>query len=412
MPTYHASWIVPIASPPIRNGWVRTDGGRIAAVGDASDRARVSGGEHDGVELGDVAVMPALVNAHTHLELSWLRGRVPPGRNFIDWVIAQMKVRLSPFQAASEAMIRTGIKNALAEMRASGTGVVGDVSNSLVGLDLLASSGLAGVVFHEILKFNASDPAAVVARAQAKIEALPEVPGWRLALAPHAPYSVAPGMFEAIRDRREPARTVPTSVHVGESPEEMELLLTGGGRWRAVLGLMGAWNRKWEAPQSGPITYLDRMRFWDARTLAVHGVQLSDIELGLLAARGATLVTCARSNAHVGVGAPPVARFFKSGVRIAVGTDSLASVQDLNLFAELAELHGLAPDVAPSQLLACATTNGAVALGLGHQYGAIEVGSVAALLAVAVPAGTADVEQYLVSGITPDLVRWIESPTC
>jgi len=412
MPTYHASWIVPIASPPIRNGWVRTDGGRIAAVGAAGDRARVSGGEHDGVELGDVAVMPALVNAHTHLELSWLRGRVPPGRNFIDWVIAQMKVRLSPFQAASEAMIRTGIKNALAEMRASGTGVVGDVSNSLVGLDLLASSGLAGVVFHEILKFNASDPAAVVARAQAKIEALPEVPGWRLALAPHAPYSVAPGMFEAIRDRREPARTVPTSVHVGESPEEMELLLTGGGRWRAVLGLMGAWNRKWEAPQSGPITYLDRMRFWDARTLAVHGVQLSDIELGLLAARGATLVTCARSNAHVGVGAPPVARFFKSGVRIAVGTDSLASVQDLNLFAELAELHGLAPDVAPSQLLACATTNGAVALGLGHQYGAIEVGSVAALLAVAVPAGTADVEQYLVSGITPDLVRWIESPTC
>ena len=412
MPTYHASWIVPIASPPIRNGWVRTDGGRIAAVGDAGDRARISGGEHDGVELGDVAVMPALVNAHTHLELSWLRGRVPPGRNFIDWVIAQMKVRLSPFQAASEAMIRTGIKNALAEMRASGTGVVGDVSNSLVGLDLLASSGLAGVVFHEILKFNASDPAAVVARAQAKIEALPEMPGWRLALAPHAPYSVAPGMFEAIRDRREPARTVPTSVHVGESPEEMELLLTGGGRWRAVLGLMGAWNRKWEAPQSGPITYLDRMTFWDARTLAVHGVQLSDIELGLLAARGATLVTCARSNAHVGVGAPPVARFFKSGVRIAVGTDSLASVQDLNLFTELAELHRLAPEVPPSRLLACATTNGAVALGLGHQYGAIEVGSVAALLAVAVPAGTADVEQYLVSGITPDLVRWIESPTC
>jgi aminodeoxyfutalosine deaminase len=323
-----------------------------------------------------------------------------------------MRVRLSPLHAASEATVRTGIKNALAEMRASGTGVVGDVSNSLVGLDLLASSGMVGVVFHEILKFNPAEPAAFVATAQARIDALPDMAGWRLALAPHAPYSVAPGIFEAIRDIREPGRTLPTSVHVGESPEEMDLLATGGGRWREVLESMGAWDPAWEVPWSGPIAYLDRMRFWDARVLAVHGVQLSDIELGLIAARGATLVTCPRSNAYVGVGAPPVARFFKSGARIAIGTDSLASVEDLNLFAELAELHRLAPDVLPSRLLACATTNGAIALGLGHRYGAIGVGNRAALLAVTVPAGTTDVEQYLVSGITPDLVQWIEPPTC
>ncbi|MCX6543550.1 MAG: amidohydrolase family protein [Acidobacteria bacterium] len=412
MPTYHASWIVPIAGPPIRNGWVRTSGGRVVALGDAADRAWSSGAGHEDVELGDVAVMPALVNAHTHLELSWLRGRVPPGHNFIDWVMAQMKLRLSPFQAASQATVRTSIRNALAEMRASGTGVVGDVSNELLELDLLASSGLVGVVFHEILKFNASDPAAFVAKAQSRIEAVPEIPGWRLALAPHAPYSVAPGIFEAIRDTRLPERTIPTSVHVGESPEEMDLLLTGGGRWRDVIRSIGAWNRSWVVPQCGPITFLDRMTFWDAGTLAVHGVQLNDTELDLLAARGATLVTCPRSNVHVGVGAPPVARFFKSGVRIALGTDSLASVLDLNLFAELAELHGLAPDVPSSDLLACATTNGAVALGLGGEHGTIEAGKRAALVAVKIPAGTADVEQCLVSGITPDLVQWIESPSC
>ena len=412
MPTYHASWVLPIASPPIRNGWVRTDRGCIAAVGEAGGGTRSSAGGPDDVELGDVAVMPALVNAHTHLELSWLRGRVPAGHNFIDWVTSQMRVRLSPLSAASDKTVRAGISAALAEMRASGTGVVGDISNSLVGLDLLAASGLVGVVFHEILKFNASDPAAYVAKAQARIDAVPDVPGWRLALAPHAPYSVAPGIFEAIRDIRQPSRALPTSVHVGESPEEMELLLTGGGGWRRLLWAMAAWNRDWEVPRSGPITYLDRMSFWDSRTLAVHGVQLSDIELGLLADRGATLVTCPRSNMHVGVGPPPAARFFTSGVRIAIGTDSLASVQDLNLFAELAELHRLAPEVPPPRLLAAATTNGAVALGLGRQYGTVEAGKRAALLAVAIPAGTADVEQYLVSGITPDRVRWIESPAC
>ena len=412
MPTYHASWVLPIAGPPIRDGWVRTSGGRVVALGGAAARGSSPGDGQDTVELGDVAVMPALVNAHTHLELAWLRGRVPPGRNFIAWVMAQMRARLSPFGAASEAEIRAAITEALVEMRASGTGVVGDISNSLAGLDVLPTSGLVGVVFHEILKFNASDPAAFVAKAQARIAAAPKVPGWTLALAPHAPYSVAPGIFEAIRDTRQPARTSPTSVHVGESADEMEFLLTGGGGWRGVLGAMAAWNSSWEVPRCGPVTYLDRMNFWDARTLAVHGVQLDDAELALLAASGATLVTCPRSNVYVGVGEPPASRFFDSGVRIAIGTDSLASVEDLNLFSELAELHRLAPEVSPSRLLACATTNGAVALGLGDQYGTIEVGTRAALLAVTIPAATADVEQYLVSGITPDRVRWIESSTC
>jgi len=408
MPTYRASWVVPIAGSPIRNGVVRTDGGRILAVGLADDQLDSSTGGRDTVELGDVAVMPALVNAHTHLELSCLRGRVPPGQNFIDWVRAQMAVRLSPFSVATEATVREALEAALTEMRASGTGVVGDISNSLVGLDLLASSGLVGVVFHEVLKFNASDPAAFVAKAEARVAALPKVPGWTLALAPHAPYSVAPGIFEAIRDTRLPARTLPSSVHVGESPEEMELLLTGGGGWRKFLFAMAAWNAGWNAPRTGPIAYLDRMNFWDSRTLAVHGVQLDDAELALLASRGATLVTCPRSNVHVGVGSPPVSRFFASGVRVAIGTDSLASVQDLNLFAELAELHRLAPEVPPSHLLRCATINGAIALGLDGNYGTVEVGARAALLAVTIPADVADVEQYLVSGITPDRVRWIE----
>jgi cytosine/adenosine deaminase-related metal-dependent hydrolase len=381
-------------------------------LGRAADRGDDPGGSRERIDLGSVAVMPALVNAHTHLELSWLRGRVPPGESFIEWVRAQMLLRSSSAGEASEEAIREGMAAALVEMRRAGTGVVGDVSNSLIGLDLLASSGMVGVVFHEILQFNPPDPDAFVQRAQARIEAAKPGPGWRVVLAPHAPYSVAPGVFEAIVRRREPERIVPTTVHVGESPEEMDLLLTGSGPWRDLLESIGAWNPDWEVPWSGPIGYLDRLHFWDARTLAVHGVQLTDTELGLLVARRATLVTCPRSNVWVGVGSPPVARFFKSGAPMALGTDSLASVPDLNLFSELAELHRLAPGVPPARLLACATTGGARALGLGHEYGTFDVGSRAAMLAVSIPAGTTDVEQYLVSGITPDLVQWIEPSTC
>jgi cytosine/adenosine deaminase-related metal-dependent hydrolase len=142
--------------------------------------------------------------------------------------------------------------------------------------------------------------------------------------------------------------------------------------------------------------------------LAVHGVQMSTADLKRLASRGATLVTCPRSNGHTGAGAPPLEEFYESGVRVAVGTDSLASAPDLNLFAELATIRALAPSVPPTTLLDSATRQGSRALGFDADFGTIEAGKLARLLAVTVPAGTDDVEEYLVSGISPDQVRWIE----
>jgi aminodeoxyfutalosine deaminase len=142
--------------------------------------------------------------------------------------------------------------------------------------------------------------------------------------------------------------------------------------------------------------------------LAVHGVQLTATDLRVLAGRGVTLVTCPRSNVHVGVGWPPAAAFYAAGLQVALGTDSLASVEDLNLFAELAALRGLAPSVPARALLESATRSGAAALGLPGRYGVIAPGARAALVAVDVPAGVTDVEEYLVSGITPGQVRWVE----
>jgi len=143
--------------------------------------------------------------------------------------------------------------------------------------------------------------------------------------------------------------------------------------------------------------------------LAVHGVQMTRADLARLAARGATLVACPRSNAYTGAGVPPVADFYASGVRVAIGTDSLASAPDLNVFAELAEMRRLAPAVPASALLDSATRQGARALGFDADYGSIEPGKCARLLAVQVPAGVEDVEEYLVRGIAPEQLSWIES---
>ena len=153
--------------------------------------------------------------------------------------------------------------------------------------------------------------------------------------------------------------------------------------------------------------YLDECGFLNAGVLAVHGVQMTASDLERLAAHGATLVTCPRSNAHTGAGVPPIVDFYESGVRIAVGTDSLASSPDLNVFAEIATLHALAPSVPATLLLESATIQGARALGFDADYGTIEPGKVARLIAVDVPPGTGDVEEYLVSGIQPEQIRWL-----
>jgi 5-methylthioadenosine/S-adenosylhomocysteine deaminase len=146
----------------------------------------------------------------------------------------------------------------------------------------------------------------------------------------------------------------------------------------------------------------------DTRLLAAHAVQCRDEDLARLKARGTTVVTCPRSNAFVGAGDPPISRFYRAGVRVAIGTDSLASNDDLNLFAEMARMRALAPDLPASAIVASATTAGAAALGLDDRLGTIEPGRQAALIAVALPPGVVDVEEYLVSGITPDRVRWVD----
>ncbi len=398
-------WLVPIADRPLLNGWIALDRGRIAAVGRAGAALPIRD-EAPLVDLGSYAVLPALVNAHVHLELSWLRGQVPKAGSFTAWVPAMLQRRSAI--AADDPGILPAIHAAIADVRASGTGWVGDISNSLVTVEPLRRSALDGVVFHEVLRFKAADADEILERALRAQDAYGTSGRFPVSLAPHAPYSVSPRLFQGLRAAAATTPFLPSSVHVAESPEESELLADGQGAWRALLERMNAWDPEWTPPGTSPVKYLEQMRVLGPRMLAVHGVQCDDADLAVVKATGATLVTCPRSNRYVGVGDPPVARFYRSGAPVAVGTDSLASNDDLNLFSELALMRRLAPDVPAAALLESATKVGAKALGVEPEAGTIEPGKRAALIAVAVPHDVVDVEEYLVGGITPDRVRWVD----
>jgi cytosine/adenosine deaminase-related metal-dependent hydrolase len=401
---YHASWVLPVSEPPIRDGWVAVDRGRIVAVGHRtpSDGAR-------GVRLGHVAIMPGLVNAHTHLELSYLRDEVPPAPAFVTWVRGVMTARRRNADPRAPEIL-AAIDQAIAEAQAAGTVAVGDISNTLASFEPLARSRLAAVVFYELIRFNAPDPQAFVDAAAATIESLPSTTSVRASLAAHAPYSVAPLVFRAIRQAVDRDAFTPCSVHLSESAEEVEFIRTGTGSWRSLLEDVGAWDPRWVPPGVSPVQFLDDAGFLGANVLAVHGVQMTLDDLGRLKARGTTLVTCPRSNGHTGAGAPPLQDFYDVGVRVAVGTDSLASAPDLNVFAELATMRALAPDVPASALLQSATMEGARALGFEADYGSIEPSKRARLIAVRLPADVGDVEEYLVGGVVPAQIRWLEAP--
>lgn len=399
-----AAWVVPVDQRPIRDGWVAVDQGRIVAVGHGhSAEALAFGAVHD---LGQTVLMPGLVNAHVHLELSWLRDRVPPAADFTTWITGLFAARGGAVERPDDPYVESAAMMAAKEAREAGTIAVGDISNSLATIGAIAASGMHGLVFHELLGFKETTGALVERSRMLRTAAASRSRQVRVTVAPHAPYSVSRELFHAIRTEVTASAEPFSSVHVGESPEEIELLASGGGPWAHLLRRIGAWREDWTAPGLGPVEYLDQLGVIDARTLVVHGVQLGDSSLARLHERGATLVTCPRSNQWVGVGAPPIERFYLSGVPVAVGTDSLASVGDLNLFSELREMRWLAPGVPARRIIESATLIGARALGLDHRFGTLSPGKEAALLSVSMPDDVDDVEEFLVSGIPVNAVSW------
>ena len=347
----------------------------------------------------DGVILPGLVNAHTHLELSWMRGQVAPAPTMPQWVESLMALRRTVGHEPAGPIL-----DGISEARAAGTSLVGDITNTLAAYDGLRRSAMSAAVFRELLGFSVSDAAAVIGTTRAQLDALPKSPRLRSSIVPHAPYSVSPSLLRAIADAGRDRRI---SIHLGESAEEVEFLRGGRGAWRELLTKLGAWSDAWQPPGSSGVDYIAAQGLLSDRLLAVHCVQLTDAELRTLAAAGATVVTCPRSNRWTGAGLPPVSRFYASGVRVAVGTDSLSSVEDLNVFAELRLMRELAPEIPARELLASATMHGADALGFGDELGTLEPGKRAEMIGVRMPPSTTDVEEYLLTGITPSMITWL-----
>ncbi|HEY4183849.1 MAG TPA: amidohydrolase family protein [Polyangia bacterium] len=403
-----APWVLPIVSPPIREGAVLLDDGdTIIAVG---TRAALRGEHPDVVEVrGGGALLPGLVNAHTHLELSFLAGAVPGGGGVIAWTRA-LGERLREGRGDT---IDVAARAAAHGAKALGTVALGDVGNGTAGWRALGQAGLGGVFFHELVGSREARTGDALGDAAGERRAVPagERPANVTAVpAPHAPYSVGPALMRRIFAAAA-AAGLPTSIHLAEDPDEVALLRDGTGGWPAVLRALGA-SPEDRTPRLSPCAYLESLgAFATSRPpLLVHMVHADADDLRRARAAEATIVLCPRSNLHIGGRLPDVPAMLSEGLRLALGTDSLASAPDLSLWAELAALAAAFPAVPAGTWLHAATAGGARALGLSP-LGALAAGRRPGLIDVTLPNGsTRAPERDLIDGAAsrgPSSIDWL-----
>ena len=304
--------------------------------------------------------LPGLFNAHAHLELSDLAGQVPAtALGFHEWA---GRLRRTP--RAEDR--RAHAADAARAVAAAGTAALVDVTNAGDTAALLEAAGLSGIVAHELLGF---DEAAWPARAAAA-DALDDRVGdiWVRPTA-HAIYSTAPGLLQAALA----PRGAPATVHLAEDRDE-EAFLHGEGPWPQTLDALGVRWRWFTPPRRSPVAWLDALGVLRPDVLLVHGVHLSPDDRARIAARRAPLVLCPRSNLHIGGQLPDVPALLQAGVRLALGTDSLASAPSLDVLAEIPVLARAFPAVPSATWFALATRGGADVLGAPH-HGALRAGT-------------------------------------
>jgi cytosine/adenosine deaminase-related metal-dependent hydrolase len=375
---YTAKYLLPIDAPPLIGGALLEVDGQIAALGPLADLRRANPAV-EVVEFADAIIAPLLVNAHTHLELSdfpdWAAaaGETEEPDSFVDWILRLVRIKRTLSRKQYAISMANGIERSIA----AGTGAVGDIVSQYPNRKAYLGSSLHGVIYLESL---GQDPEIISHIKHDLRSILTEavVGQLRLGLSPHSPYTISGSYLGDIYSKCQ-QEGLPCCTHLAESAAEVKFIEQSGGdlatRFYPGIG--------WEylvpkASGKRPAKYLQQHGGLFPGNLLVHGVQLNADEIKLLAATQMSLALCPRSNARLKVGKAPVAELQAAGIRLALGTDSLASNDSLSLWDEMAFAHRWFEGAldAPT-LLQMATLNGAQVLGVDPQLGSLTTGKLA-----------------------------------
>jgi cytosine/adenosine deaminase-related metal-dependent hydrolase len=372
---HRAGWVMINPDTLVRNGYVCVEQGRVKETGVFHQTIRGKVVDH-----GPGLLMPSFVNAHTHLELSALKGKLSFGDGFGPWVRDLLVLRES---LGVDGLV-TGIGTGVDDLVNSGSLVVGDVSTLGIVEPRIKDSSLSGVFFREYLGNH-----------------LPELTDIKTgdrftsSYAGHAPHTTSPALLRHLKYACSAAGQV-FSVHLSESSDEMEFITTGKGMWADFLNERSVDYASWGLPFKSPVAYLDSLGLLDEQTLAVHVIRADKEDIRILKQRRVPVCICPRSNRNLHNTLPDLEFMMDAGLMICLGTDSLASTASLSIPDEMRYLTEAYPQIPAKEMVRMATINGAKALGLGKVFGSLEPGKMASMVYIPLSAKT---EQSLFENI-------------
>jgi len=393
-----ARWIVPVAAPPIEGGAIAVCDGRIIGLGSPADMPA-----GDQLDFGDAILLPGFVNAHAHLELTGLRGLLPPLPLF-EWFDRLLELHLS-----GQLVLRgrAAVSAGAAESLAAGVTCVGDISRTGLHVDALATCPIRKVYFVECISGGRLGPhdANSLAAAVEAVMCRAEPDRLRIGLAPHAPYSVTPRDQAGIADL---ARRLglPVTMHVLETPEERDWLARRTGPVSGFLNRHGL-DRVDHGPAAGAFEMLERAGLLAAAPLLAHVNYPDDREIERLASSGASVAFCPRAHRFFGHDPHRWSDMLAAGVNVCLGTDSLGSNETLSILDEVRFLRQNEKNVEPRDLLEMATSRGARALGFDDQIGSLTVGKLADFVVMPCEPRSKDPVRQIVDGDAAVAQVWI-----
>ena len=364
--------VLPISKPPIVNGMVHVEHGRVIEVG------KWSGLASDAVDLGDVILMPGFVNAHCHLDYTSLAGCIPDPETFNEWVSGIIRHKKEMNDGAWRESWLKGAKQCLQH----GVTTVGNIETRP---DLLATlwpkTPLRLLSFLELIVVRPESDSSIVVQETAKWLQNNEPPRGAVGLSPHAPYTVKPdALLQCVEASMEHGWRM--SVHLAESADESAMFLDGVGPLFRRLANVG--RDMSDCGDHSPVEHASHHGLLNDKLLAVHGNYIDEKDIGLLAENGVSVAHCPRSHDYFGHVPFRFEELRTAGVNICLGTDSLATVEEVNakldMFSEMRMFRGKYPDVSPEVVTFMATVNGAKALGWASEVGEISTGACADFL--------------------------------
>jgi cytosine/adenosine deaminase-related metal-dependent hydrolase len=372
---YCADFVVPVNAPPLGKGAVAVEDSKIVAVGAKTEIIKQFP-DSSVKDFGEAAIVPGLINAHAHLELTALRGYLDAAESdFSSWLLKLANARDSLMTA--ECLVNSALCGAIEAARAGVTCVADIGKHGFAGAKALRAVGLRGISFQENpFALNAAEANEKFAEWTEKIYRNRELENdlVRVGVTPHAPYTVSRLLFEKITDFAL-QESLPVTIHAAESIAEQEFMTNGTGKIAEMVKNLGI---VWQAPNQTPIRYLNEIGALRTAPLLAHCVNATEEDLEIIAATKSKIAHCPKSNAKFRHGIAPFAKILEKNIAAGLGSDSVASnnlcdiLDEAKTAAFFQRVTGRFLDA--ETVLRAATVGGATALGLDKKCGALEAG--------------------------------------